>query len=267
MATETAPMQGEITGNVLFYSKPEPLNPEMHGKLGLKQVARPFAFAKAAHIVPLNVTEFALYALSGPVIFIGEERMPVAVLGLNAGDNMFVAEDGAYEVGVYIPAYIRRFPFVFANDQQREQLVLCIERGTELVGENPDSPFFDEKGEASEYTKNCMQFCNDYEVERRRTESFVQLIKDLDLFETRDAGFQPMNPDGTPGERQLIAEFYSISEEKLRNLPAEKLKEIMDNGALAQMHAQLMSLAGWDRLIAIQMNRQAQAQAPQAANA
>lgn len=266
MATDTAPMAGEITGNVLFYTKPEPLNPEMHGKLGLKQLAKPFSFAKIAHIVPLNVTEFALYALSGPVIFIGEERMPVAVLGLNAGQNMFVAEDGTYEVGVYIPAYIRRFPFVFANDQQREQLVLCIERNTDLVGENPDSAFFDEKGEASEYTKNCMQFCNDYEVERRRTESFVQLLKELDLFESREAAFQQMNQDGTPGERQVIAEFFAVSEEKLRALSAEKLKEIMENGALAQIHAHLISLAGWDRLIALQMARQAAAQ-PQAANA
>lgn len=266
MATTPAPGMGEITGNVLFYSKPEPLNPETHGKLGLKQKANPFAFAKVAHVVPLNVTEFALYALSGPVIFIGEERMPAAVLGLNAGQNMFVGEDGAYEVGVYIPAYIRRFPFVFANDQQREQLVLCIDRATDLVGENPDSPFFDEKGEPTEYTKNCMQFCNDYEVERRRTESFVQLLKDLDLFETREAAFQPMNPDGTPGQRQVIAEFFAVSEEKLRALPADKVKELLENGALAQIHAHMMSLAGWDRLIAIQLNRQAQQQ-PQAANA
>lgn len=266
MATDTAPGMGEITGNVLFYTRPEPLNPETHGKLGLKQLQRPFAFAKIAHVVPLNVTEFSLSALGNPVIFIGEERMPVAVLGLNAGQNMFVAEDGAYEVGVYIPAYIRRFPFVFANDQQREQLVLCIDRGAEMIGENPDTPFFDEKGEPTDYTKNCMQFCNDYEVERRRTESFVQLLKDLDLFENREAAFQPMNQDGTPGERQLIAEFYAVSEDKLRALPGDKLKELMDNGALAQIHAHLMSLAGWDRLIAIQLNRQAQQQ-PQAANA
>ncbi|MCC7268428.1 MAG: SapC family protein [Caulobacteraceae bacterium] len=257
---------GEITGSVLFYSQPEPLNPQTHGKLGLKQRANPFAFAKVAHVVPLNVTEFALYALSGPVIFIGEERMPAAVLGLNAGQNMFVDDDGAYQVGVYIPAYIRRFPFVFANDQAREQLVLCIDRANELVGENPDSPFFDDKGEPTEYTKNCMQFCNDYEVERRRTESFVQLLKDLDLFETREAAFQPMNPDGTPGERQLIAEFFAVSEDKLRTLPAEKVKELLENGALAQIHAHIMSLTGWDRLIAIQLDRQAKAQ-PQAANA
>jgi hypothetical protein len=266
MAIDTAPGMGEITGNVLFYTQPEPLNPETHGKMGLKQLPKPFAFAKIAHVVPLNVTEFSLSALGNPVIFVGEARMPVAVLGLNSGQNMFVAEDGSYEVGVYIPAYIRRFPFVFANDQQREQLVLCIDRGAEMIGENPDTPFFDEKGEPTDYTKNCMQFCNDYEVERRRTESFVQLLKDLDLFENREAAFQPVNPDGTPGERQLIAEFYAVSEDKLRALPADKLKELMDNGALAQIHAHLMSLAGWDRLIALQLNRQAQQQ-PQAANA
>jgi len=94
--------------------------------------------------------------------------------------------------------------------------------------------------------------------------SFVQLLKDLDLFETKTAQFTPINPDGSQGEPQKIAEYFGVSEEKLNKLPAEKFIELRDNGALAQIHAHLMSLVGWDRLVAIAIYRQSLQ--PQAAN-
>ena len=86
----------------------------------------------------------------------------------------------------------------------------------------------------------------------------MQLLKDLDLFETKTASFTPQNADGTPGEppedRRVLS---SRSEEKLNVLPAEKFIELRDNGALAQIYAHLISLLGWDRLIAIALARQA----------
>jgi hypothetical protein len=265
METQSVPGMGEISGNVLFYSKPEPLTRELHGGLGVNRLEKPYAFAASAHIVPLNVTEFGPAALTGPIIFVGDQRMPCAVLGLNAGQNLFVKSDGTYENGVYIPAYIRRYPFVFANDQNAQQLILCIDRSAALIGEGAEIPFFDEKGEPTEYTKNCMQFCNDFEVERRRTEGFVQLLKTLDLLEKKEATFQPVNPDGTPGEKQVIAEYFGVSEERMKALTGDQLIELRDNGALPQIYAHLVSLVGWDRMIALQLAKQAEEQ-PQAAN-
>jgi hypothetical protein len=261
--TTTQTAAGEISGNVLFYSNPEPLAPELHGKLGVRRMDGPFKFAKAGHAIPLTVGEFPLAAVTGPIIFVGDEKLPLAVMGLNAGDNMFVRADGTFEPGVYIPAYVRRYPFVFANDDVNKQMVLCVDRGAEFVVEGGDMPFFDDKGQPSDYTKNCMEFCNNFEVERQRTMSFVQLLKDLDLFELKTATFTPPNPDGTPGQPQKIADYYGVSEEKLNKLPAEKHIELRDNGALAQIYAHLLSLVGWDRLISLALTR---AQ-PQAANA
>ena len=45
----------------------------------------------------------------------------------------------------------------------------------------------------------------------------------------------------------------------IRDRPAEKLVELRDNGALGQIYAHLVSLVGWDRLIAMAVMRQAQA--------
>ena len=262
MSTTQTPA-GEISGNVLFYSQPEPLSPEMHGKLGVRRMDGPFAFAKQGHAVPLTVGEFPLAAVTGPIIFVGDEKLPIAVMGLNAGENMFVQADGTFESGIYIPAYVRRYPFVFANDQSGQQMVLCIDRKAEFIVEGGDMPFFDGK-EPSEYTKNCIEFCNNFELERQRTMSFVQLLKDNDLFESKTATFTPMNPDGSQGEPQKIADYFGVSEDKLNALPQAKIVELRDNGALAQIYAHLLSLVGWDRLVAIAMARAPQM--PAAAN-
>lgn len=259
---------GQFTGNVLFYNKPEPLARELHGKLGVRRTDTPFTFAKTGHAIPLVVGEFPLAAVTGPIIFVGEEKLPIHVMGLRAGENMFVDDKGMFEPGVYVPAYVRRYPFVFATDDTNNQMVLCIDRSAPFIEENGEVPFFDEKGEPSEYTKNCIDFCNNFEQERQRTLSFVQLLKDLDLFETKTANFTPNNPDGTPGEPQKIADYFGVSEDKLNALPAEKFIELRDNGALSQIYAHMLSLVGWDRLIAVAMSRAAaEANAPQAANA
>jgi hypothetical protein len=179
-------------------------------------------------------------------------------MGIRQGTNLYVSQDGAFEVGAYIPAYIRRYPFVLANDQTREQLVVCIDRAAAMLGEDYDLPFFNPDGEPTDYTNGCIQFCNDFENEGRRTESFINLLKELDLFEVARSSFTPNNPDGTQGAPQPIAEYFAVSEAKLKALPQEKLLELVANGAVAQIYAHLMSLTGWDRMIAMTMARQPQ---------
>lgn len=262
----TTTAQPGITGNVLFYSQPEPLSPEQHAGMGVRSMDGPFGFAKAGHAIPLTVGEFPPAALTGPIIFVGDDKMPISVMGLAAGDNMFLRDDGLFEAGAYVPAYIRRYPFVFANDDAAKQMVLCVDRAAEFFAETkPDLPFFEADGQPSQYLRNCIEFCNNFEVERQRTAGFVQILKDLDLFETKTATFTPTNPDGTAGEPQTIAEYFGVSEEKLGKLPADKLVELRDNGALPQIYAHLHSLLCWDRLVALAMVRQ-QAQQPVAAN-
>lgn len=260
MSDQTSP----LSGNVLFYGKPEPLSLEFHGKLGVNPVEKPWSFVSQSHIVPLTVTEFAPASLSYPVIFIGDFKTPVAVMGLRAGDNLFVDAEGTINGESYIPAYARRYPFVYANDDAGKRMILCIDRSAPFIAENAAVPFF-EDGKPSAYTEQAMDFCNSFEQERQRTESFIKLLTDMDLFETREATFTPRNEKGEPGQVQKLAEYFAISEEKLSKLPAEKLVELRDNGALGQIYAHLISLLGWDRLIAMTFARAAQM--PTAANA
>lgn len=261
--TDTTSNAGPLSGNVLFYSKPEPLTAEMHGKLGVDAQTSPYGFVSTTHVVPLTVTEFAPAALSYPVVFLGDSRQPVAVMGLRQGDNLFVSAQGDFRGDAYVPAFVRRYPFVFANDDAQQRMVLCIDRDAGFVREGGETPLFVD-GQPSPYTQSAMEFCNNFEIERQRTEGFVKLLRDLDLLEVRDFTFTARNPDGSAAQPQKIAEFYAVSEEKLKALPSEKLVELRDNGALGQIYAHLVSLLGWDRLIALAV--QQQAAAPQAAN-
>jgi hypothetical protein len=263
--TDTTANAAALSGNVLFYGKPEPLSLEAHGKLGVEGVDQPYAFVAQTNVVPLTVTEFGPAALTYPVIFVGDARQPVAVMGLRQDENLFVSETGAFRPEAYIPAYVRRYPFVFANDEAQQRLILCIDRNAPFIKEGGATPLFD-NGQPSQYTQQAMEFCNNFEQERLRTDAFVKLLGELELLETRESVFTPRNPDGSAGEPQKIAEYFAVSEDKLKALPIEKLAELRDNGALGQIYAHLVSLLGWDRLIAIAFQRAAAAQ-PAAGNA
>lgn len=262
MPADPQPVTGPLSGQVLLYVNPEPLDSQRHAKLGMMRSDAPFAFAAKQHFVPVQVTEFAPAAINYPIIFAGETRAPLAVMGLNAGENLFVGADGAFRPGAYIPAFIRRYPFVVAKDDAAQRMVVCIDRAFPLFSEsNPDVLLF-EGGEPSPFTKNCIDFCAQFDQDAARTESFVNLLTELDLFEKKQTQFTPRLPDGSPGEPQLVAEYFAVSEDKLRALPVETFMKLRDNGALGQIYAHLVSLLGWDRLIFETMQRQP-ASAPQ----
>jgi hypothetical protein len=261
--TDTTAHQAELTGEALFYSSPEPLSKEAHGKLGIKNLENPYAFAARTHLVPLTVTEFGPAALCYPIIFIGPDKTPVAVMGVNADENLFVDEKGAYAQDCYLPAYVRRYPFVLANDAAAQRMVVCIDSKAPMVSDHPDAPFF-ENGEPSAFTKGAIDFCNNFEQEAQRTLSFVNLLKELDLFEEKTATYTPPVGANEQGAPQTIAVYQGVSEAKLNALPAEKLKELATNGALSQIWAHLISLFGWDRLVVKAMLRP---RTPVAANA
>jgi hypothetical protein len=253
--------QAELTGEVLFYVQPEPLSKEAHDGLGIRTIENPYGFTARSHLVPLTVTEFGPAALCYPVIFAGEDLTPVAVMGVNSNENLFVDEKGNFQPDCYLPAYVRRYPFVLANDPQSQRMVVCIDRKAPMITDKPEALFF-ENGELSAYTKGAIEFCNNFEGEVQRTVSFVALLKELDLFEKKEARYTPN--DGVTTDSQLVAEYNGVSEAKLNALPAEKLKELRDNGALSQIYSHLLSLMGWERLIVKAMLRP---RTPIAANA
>jgi hypothetical protein len=241
--------ESALTGSVLLYNNPEPLDLQRHAKLGVRRVPMPFGFAANQHFVPLNVNEFGPAGVIYPIIFAGESYTPLAVLGLRPEENLFIDRQGAYRAGCYIPAFLRRYPFIGALDNSGQRVIICIDRGSDLVTEdNPDLMLF-ENGEATEYTKACVEFCSQFDTDRARTESFVAMLKELDLFEPKQTTYNPRNSDGSSGQPVLISEYFAVSETRLRELSPDQLVRLRDTGALSQIYNHLHSLYLWDRLI------------------
>ena len=254
MAENTAPETMGIQGQAPLYVRPEPLNPEAHAGLGVDMRQNPYGFAAKQHFVPLVAAEFPQACTVYPIIFAGDELVPLAVMGLAAEENFFFHETGDAQPYIYVPAYMRRYPFTVAADQNSSQMIVCIDRGSPLVTETGEARFFEGK-ELTEYGKNSVAFCESYERERAATNAFVDKLKELDLFEPREARHTPSGPDGQPGEPQIVASFFAVTEDKLRALPTDKFEEIRP--LLGPIYAHLISMNNWDRLIAMALTRQA----------
>jgi hypothetical protein len=245
---------------VLFYSNPQPLSAEQHASLGLKTIENAFAFLGKAHAVPLTVNEFGLAATSYPIIFVGSDKTPVGAMGIRQEENLYV-KDGTVDPDFYVPAFARRYPFVFANDTNQERLLLCVDRDAPMVTNQPEIPFF-ENGQPSDFTKNAMDFCQQFESQRRATEEFVKEIDKLGLFVERSATFQSRDSNNNPvGDVQTVAQYWAIDEAKISELSDEKIAELHRNGMLGACYAHSMSLLNWSRVI----NRAMRAQSSDAA--
>lgn len=242
----------QIQGTLPLYKKPEPLNLQAHKGMGLKYGDRPFDFLNETHFVPVTVGEFAQTSGVYPIIFLGDRRLPVAVMGLQQGQNLFVdPATGNFEQYAYLPAFVRRYPFVAAvHTEEKERFTLCVDAGSHLMSNNPEQPFFDESGQLTAFTQGAMDFVQRYETDVLHTTQVIEQLRELDLFEEQTTNFQPRDPQGQPvGDPQTIATYWGISHEKLRGLSAEKLAELRDSTVLGAIYAHMLSMARWEQII------------------
>ncbi len=240
--------QISVSGNVMFYEKPVPLNRAQHKDHGVSAVEKPFEFMAKQHFLPLTAPEFGVAASSYPIIFAGDDKTPLAVMGIRQEENLFV-EDGQYNQDFYMPAFARRYPFVLANDKQSDRFVVCVDEAADcVVTKDPQQPFFNGE-ETSDFTTEAFQFLQDFERDRQATQAMVEEFKKLDLFEPKTMNFQGRNADGSVAPQQKIADYFAVSEEKLRNLDAETVKSLNDRGMIAVANAHLVSLSNWQRLV------------------
>lgn len=249
----------QTLGRILFYRQLEPLSLEKHRNLGVSQVQNPFSFLAETHLVPLTVDEFGLAAVCYPIIFDTQSKTPLAVMGLRPGMNVFLAADGSLDPEVYLPAFARRYPFlpVIAGGPQAQpqpatpegdRVLVCIDRAAKMLSQTPEMPFFDGE-QPSRYTQDAIQFCREFDLLGRRTQEFVKLMDQHGLFELTPLALPRAKPDGTPDQPQKIGEYLRIDERKLNALPKETFLELRDKGVTAVMHAHLLSLGLWPKIL------------------
>jgi hypothetical protein len=250
----------QTLGTILFYRQLEPLSIEKHRSLGVSQIANPFSFLAETHLVPLTVDEFGLAAVCYPIIFDTQTKTPLAVMGLRPGMNVFLGSDGSLDPEVYLPAFARRYPFlpIVAGGEgasngktdaaEGDRVFVCIDRAAKMLSKTPELPFF-EGDKPSRYTQEAIQFCREFDMLGRRTQEFVKLMDEHKLFELTPLALPRAKADGTPDEPLKIGEYLRISEQKLNALPKDTFLDLRDKGVTAVMHAHLLSLGLWPKIL------------------
>jgi SapC len=223
----------------IFYGGLEPLSSSVHAGFRSRPADRA-PYLSGNHAVPITIDEFVAIQRFYPIVFsIGENPVPLALMGLNEGVNVFVDGDGKVLGEVYLPAYVRRYPFMLARlAPDAQELSLCFDPTSGLVGAfDEGDPLFDD-GKPSETTNNILKFCEEFELSAQRTVAFMKELKDLDLLMDGEVSIQP------PGAEQpfIYRGFQMVNEDKLRGLDGEALVRMNQNGMLPLMLAHLFSM-------------------------
>lgn len=227
-------------GLPIFYNGLEPLSTVSHGKFTVRTQDTSPQIAKA-HAIPITVDEFVSVQRNYPIVFsVGENPVPLALLGLNEGVNVFFKEDGALIGETYIPAYVRRYPFMLARLRpEAEELSLCFDPTSGLVGEFEDGKALFEDGKPSEATNAILKFCEEFEMSAQRTRAFMEALKEADLLMDGEVSIQPSDAE----QPFIYRGFQMVSEEKFRELRGDELRKMNQSGLLALIVSHLFSLS------------------------
>lgn len=223
---------------LLFYENAVPVSSERHRNWSVKTGSL-YTFAAKVNSVPLTAIEFGQASIEYPIVFSGTEEviMPCTILGASAAKNVFVQEDGSWS-GKYVPAFVRRYPFVFAQDSTGKNLILHIDESFE--GCNQDGRgehLFDTDGHQTQYLKNVLNFLQDYQQRFSRTQTYCRRLKELDLLQPMEAQFNLPS-----GQRQSLSGFQTVNRDKLKALSSDDLGMMMRTDELECTFLHLASL-------------------------
>jgi len=249
VAMSETPQAPQVTGSMLFYQRPELLNREKHGGLGMVMTERPFSFCSKARAVPINVTEVALAQKSYPIVFTARENpVMLAVLGVIDDVNLFVDDKGMWDANVYVPAYVRRYPFAVANENGGDRFAVVIDAAHDGFVNGGGQALF-ESDQPADGTVKAIDFCKMFENERVMTQRSMEVLQKHDLLAPQQANF---TPDGST-EQVPFADYWGIDAERLGKLADDQIVELWKTGLLPVIFAHLMSFSNWQSL----MNRRA----------
>jgi len=222
-----------------------PVNQQRHAGKKIKQVEG-FGFASQFHIAYVTTHEFVRSAAIYPLVFIEDkekdEFRPVALLGLDAGENLFVGENGKWTAS-YVPAIIRRYPFALSQASDDGRFLVCVDEGSELLSDTEGTPLFNEQGEPTEVIENVKRYLSELQQMDAITAEFCKFLAKNNLF-------VPLNMRVRQNDKiKNISGCYVINEERLNNLSDELFLEMRTKHYLPAIYAQLTSLSQIERLV------------------
>lgn len=237
-----------MSKQLLIYENIQPLS-DKHRNWSVGVTS--YDFAAGLNSAPLLATEIPFAASEYPIIFSATategEYLPLAVMGLKEGENLFVDESGRISAR-YIPAFIRRYPFVLAGNKEAETLTLCIDENSKAC--SPDGSqgkrLFEEDGEQSAHLKEVVAFLKDYQYRAEMTKVFCKKLHDLDLLEPMQANITFKDNDNA---NLNLTGFYVVKREKLKAISDADALDLFKKDGLELIYSHIQSLGNLNTLI------------------
>ncbi|HWI85088.1 MAG TPA: SapC family protein [Sphingomonas sp.] len=242
-----------LSGLPMLYQDLVPLSSQDHANWSVRQLTS-LEFISKIHAIPVTVDEFPVAQRFFPIVFsMGPEPVPLALMGLNEGVNVFVNADGSYRENTYLPAFIRRFPFLLARLRpDSDEMSLCFDPTPGLIGEFEDGQrLFTDEGEPAQPVKDMLAFCEQFEIAAQRTSAFTKDLAETGLLEDGELTIQHQSSP-TPF---TYRGFGMVNEEKLRELRGDQLRKMNQNGMLGLLYTHLFSLSLVSDVFARQMEQ------------
>jgi hypothetical protein len=226
-----------VTKQLLIYQQVVPISKQKHADWSVKS-GTDYDFARQINSVPLMAVEFLSAAAEYAIVFAGteDEVMPILILGIEQ-NNLYLGEDGKWQ-GKYIPAFIRRYPFVFSSTDDGGKFTLCIDE--DFSGCNQEGRgerLFDSQGEQTQYLNNVLGFLQEYQAHFQRTQLFCQRLKEYNLLEQVQAQFTLPS-----GEQRSLTGFMRVNRDRLKELTDEQIIALARSEELELIYIHLHSL-------------------------
>ena len=233
-----------------IYQKPVFINSVAHKPLKVAPVTN-FGFAKGLNSVLTLGQEFLEAAKFFPVVFTKTadgEIIPISILGLRNDENLFVDGKGNWKDGAYVPAFLRRYPFILANNVGQDgSFAVCVDSDYEGYGAKKNGmALFDEKGEQTVEFKKVVDFLRNYQTQFEVTKNLVRLLTEYNLFKDFSA-----NITLPAGEKLGFAGLMMVDEEKIFALDDEQILNLVRIGYMPWIYAHLYSLSNFRSLMTI----------------
>jgi len=177
-----------MTAQLLIYETVVHLSAARHRDCAV-EIGGNYGFSRKTNSVPLMAVEFPFAASEYAIVFAGtkEQFMPAVILGVRESENLYLSQDSKWDAK-YIPAFVRRYPFVFSDSPDKQRLLLCIDEAfSGFNREGRGQKLFGADGKPTPYVEEILKFLQEFQAGYARTQAFCEKVRELDLLEPMQA--------------------------------------------------------------------------------